>query len=124
MAVTAKEDITLIRGNSVNISFKIWQTAPSGVTLGVPQDLTGKVLAFRAAWLAPTEGQLTKTSAGGDIIFTDQEEGEALMVLTFAETRLLPAGVVIEYELEYRDGSDQRTVKSGFINAVGGVNSD
>jgi hypothetical protein len=77
----------------------------------------GKELAFRA------------TLADGDFAVVDPAEGKVKVTLTAEQTRVCTKtkddGIALnKYELEYRDGTNERVYLMGDVSAIGGINDD
>lgn len=68
--------------------------------------------------------KITKDSADADGLAINTGSSTVTWTPTVAESRLIPTGAVARYELEYRSGSDQRTVARGTITGVGGLVDD
>lgn len=105
-------DIRLIRGNAepINLAF-----TEGGSAL----DLSGKTLRFKARL-----GSLIITKSTGDsgFAYTDQDDGQATLTLSKTESRSLPAGEPVPFEIE--NYTDQLTLLTGTITGVGGLNDD
>lgn len=106
-------NISVWRGNTETIPVQV-KIKVAGIPTAV--DLTGSTLNFLAQWAG---GSLAKV-----LDITDAVLGLAELPLTPAETKGFPASVAINYEIERRLGSDQKTILYGKIVANGGINSD
>lgn len=106
-------NISVWRGNTETIPVQV-KTKVAGVSTAV--NLTGSTLNFLAQWAG---GSLAKV-----LDITDEVLGLAELPLTAAETKSFPASVAINYEIERRVGSSQRTILYGKVVANGGINSD
>lgn len=71
-----------------------------------------------------TDTPLVKTLSGGGLVLDDALQGEYSWTPTPAETRSLPVGVKVAYELEVRIGTTQEVYMLGTILGAGGLNDD
>ena len=105
-------DIRLIRGNAepINLAF-----TEGGSAL----DLSGKTLRFKARL-----GSLiiTLSTGGSEFDYVDASEGTATLTLTKTQSRSLPVGEPVPFEIE--NFTDQLTLLTGTITGVGGLNDD
>lgn len=113
-----KHDFEIKAGNSGIISNE------DGLVLvskpgGVEEDFTGVTLHFATKKINGT--QLVKTSVDGGILI---EGGKITIQFSVADSRALPAGGSIPYEIEFRRGGAQRERVSGKIKVLKGVNLD
>jgi hypothetical protein len=115
--MTAPHDLTGIRrGNSYERLFRFKDGA------GNPVDLTGAEIIFIAE---TTSSILRKTTANDSLQMPAPINGEVILKLSPAETRLLAVGRLrSRYEIERRIGGDEFTILSGCLIVVQGVNDD
>lgn len=109
-------DLAIWKGNDFALPLRL--KTRSGASLA-PVDLTGSTLVFRAVWPG---GSLRKPSPDGWTI--NAAQGEATLALTVAETRLIPMGARVKYEIERRVGSSQATIMYGLVKVSEWANDD
>jgi hypothetical protein len=114
----AQQALSIWKGNTVSFPIRI-QTR-NGATL-TPVDLSGSVLVFRASWPG---GSLRKEEAEQGFAITSAPQGEATLAFTIEETRRLPVGSVVRYEIERRIGATQTTLLYGELKVSEWVNDD
>lgn len=85
---------------------------------GVPLPLTGDVV-LTLSW--PGDG-LAKDSAEADGLAVGATY--AIWTPTVAESRRVPPGKVTRYEIEHREGGEQRRLGGGWITGLGGLDAD
>ena len=112
----ATQDLEVWKGNDWSQTFAFVDGT------GAALDLTGSSLVFRAT--APGMTTLRKSSPSSGITIPTPANGQAVVTMSIAETRLLPLGMVALYEIEFRSAGTQTTLVAGRINALGGVNDD
>lgn len=88
---------------------------------GTVTDLTGWEIVFITQSLE--SGPMRKTSADGGITVTPTE-GRILVPISVVDSRLLSHRSSLKYEIERRNGPQQRPVLSGTIFVNRGVNDD
>lgn len=112
----SKYDIDVWRGNTLSRTFRLKN--PDGSLL----DLTGSTFVFRAingsAELLRAESPTTELSV------PTPANGEVVLALAPADTRLLPDGKTARYELERRVGAEQTTILYGYLNVASWANDD
>lgn len=123
MTDTAQADWTVRAGNSGTVEnegglvFRLLES--DAVT---PRDLTGATFVCRMTD-ATGASVLRKDAATG--LTVDLPKAEVVVPITVAESRLLHAAAKpVQYDLERRQGSDQRTEIGGTIFTMPGSNDD
>jgi hypothetical protein len=131
MSTTSTYDYTVRAGNSGTVENEagIVITLTTG-TPGVVMDLTGQTIHF---WIKNVLGAeaVAKTDSGD--ITVDIGLGKITVPITVAESRLIeaagaadqtPTGSVLKYEIERRNGGEQRAVLAGRILLELSLNDD
>lgn len=105
--------INLQRGNAETVLFRFRDEG--GVTA---LDLTGKTLVFRAAYGALVIRKYT----GSGLDVPDPTTGEATAAFSDVETRSLPVGTPVPFEVELQP--DKLTILEGSLVGRGGTNDE
>jgi hypothetical protein len=107
---------TAIRGNTFIRQYECKTLS------GTPIDLTGYVVRWRAVYGDHT---LEKSTAEGNLTVSSPSTGVINLSLTPEETRLIPAGENMKYEMEIvAPDNMQRTILWGDLVGRGGVSLD
>ncbi|MEM1235407.1 MAG: hypothetical protein AAGI10_00460 [Pseudomonadota bacterium] len=88
---------------------------------GEPRDLTGAELVFFAHWDRQVQMRLSSASAEIDVAWM---EGRVTVPFDRSAFRDVSPRQTVSYELEMRNGAEQRTVLEGRIHVLGGFNDD
>jgi len=111
-----KYDIDVWRGNTLSRTFRLKNADDS------PVDLTGSEFVFRV--VSASDELIRAESPSALLSVPTPANGEVLLALTPAETRLMSDGKTARYELEQRSGAEQTTIIYGFLNVTGWANDD
>lgn len=111
-----KYDIDVWRGNTLSRTFRLKNADGSLL------DLTGSEFVFRA--ISGTAELIRKETPSAEISVPTPENGEVLLALAPADTRLLPDGKTARYELERRISATQTTILYGYLNVASWANDD
>lgn len=114
--MAATYNITVQRGNTETLAFRLKDSEEAAF------DLTGSVLIFRAA--TRTGDIVIRKDTDDGIAVDDPTSGEFTVALTPEETRSVPEGSLMNYELERRIDGNERTLVMGRLIGRGGVNDD
>lgn len=106
-------DITVRQGNTHPMF--IWEFFQDETT---PLDLSGSELVFKTSHGL----RLSTDTAPGFVL--SPVAGRVTWTPTLAESRGIPSGRVVKYEIERRAVGEQRTLVSGYIIGVLGINDD
>lgn len=106
------DKINVRRGNTEEITFRFKVD-------GEAMDLTDKEIVFRAAIGDCPE---IRKSTTGDLEMPVPSNGEVTVTLTTTDTRSIPKGAGMPYEVE--NYTDQITLGEGVLIGKGGVNDD
>ena len=88
---------------------------------GATRDLNGAELIFFAQW--DNTVQLRFTSAASEVV-VDEVEGKVTVPFAADVFRGVSTRKNVRYELELRQGTEQRTVLEGSITVIAGINDD
>lgn len=117
-------DFQIVRGTTSPFIFRLKNDDGAG-------NLTPMVFEDVRLSIAIPDAPIVRTLVDGGLEETDPAEGEITWTPTPAESRSLPEGVPVRYEVEVwnsdsneSDGSDQQVYLTGFITGVGGQNDD
>lgn len=113
----SKLDIEVWKGNTLSRTFRLKAEGGSLV------DLNGSVFVFRVVNKAAEIIRYVSASAD-ELSVPTPENGEVVLLMPVADTRLLPDGAVARYELERRVGTEQTTVLYGSLVVKGWANDD
>jgi cytochrome c biogenesis factor len=106
----------VVRGNTFNREYQC------KLANGDPADLTGYIVRWRGVYGDVT---LEKTTSNGSLIMTTPSNGTAILILTPAETRLIPAEENMRYELEIiAPDLSELTILWGALVGKGGANRE
>lgn len=111
----ASFDLALQLGNTLARTFR-FKDGDGNVV-----DLTGAEIVFRAELRG---AELIRISTEDDLAMPDPTTGEVTMTLLPAETRAIPLGRIVRYELEHWLDGVETTLMEGFMVGSGGVNDD
>lgn len=107
-------DFQVRHGNTIPVTW----TLKDGAT---PIDLTGQEIVFRAVWKTTI---IRKTTEDGGLAMPTPTNGQVSLTLSEEESRTVPIGALMKYELEHRVGGVETTILAGRIEGVEGVNDD
>jgi hypothetical protein len=109
----ATYNIDVIRGNTETILFRLKDGSD-------PFDLTGSTMVFRAQ----LGSVVIRDSTDDDMSMPTPADGEVTLTLTVEQTRSIPPGKAVPYELERRISGTEKTLLKGSLVPDGGVNDD
>ncbi|MEM9794776.1 MAG: hypothetical protein AAF848_17685 [Pseudomonadota bacterium] len=116
-----KFDFSVKQGNSGTIE------NPAGLVMtiqddqGQPRDLSGAEVVFYGHWDNQTNMRLT--SALGEISVSEAE-GRVTVPFAVDAFRSVSTRKTVRYEVELRQGGEQRTVLQGLVKVIAGLNDD
>ena len=114
-------DFSVKQGNSGTLDNPAGLVVVLRTNDGQPRDLTGTELVFCAHW--ERQPRIRMTSGDGAITL-EESAGRITVPFPVATFRDVSSRKMVRYELELRQGGEQRTILKGRITVEEGFNDD